>query len=83
MFRTYCPRALWSYGIPYVAKIANIKCRLPSRFDTPMATTYHPSEDVTKEMNAEGLKLYQELIGILRWADDICRVYILLEVYFL
>ena len=21
MFRTYCPRALWSYGIPYVANI--------------------------------------------------------------
>ena len=21
MFRTYCPKALWSYGIPYVSKI--------------------------------------------------------------
>ena len=21
MFRTYCPKALWSYGIPYVANI--------------------------------------------------------------
>ena len=24
MFRTYCPRDLWSYGIPYVAKIMKI-----------------------------------------------------------
>ena len=24
MFRTYCPKALWSYGIPYVAKIMQI-----------------------------------------------------------
>ena len=24
MFRTYCPRALWSYGIPYVERIMQI-----------------------------------------------------------
>ena len=24
MFRIYCPRSLWSYGIPYVAKIVQI-----------------------------------------------------------
>ena len=24
MFRTYCPRSLWCYGIPYVAKIMKI-----------------------------------------------------------
>ena len=24
MFRTYCPRSLWCYGIPYVAKIMQI-----------------------------------------------------------
>ena len=45
-----------------------------------MVTTYHPNEDVTKEMNAEGLQVYQELIGILRWSVDIGGVYILLEV---
>ena len=31
-------------------------------------------------MNSEGLKVYQELIGILRSAFNIGRVYILLEV---
>ena len=40
--------------------------RLPSRCDTPMSTSYHPSEDVSKEMNAQGLQTSQELIGILR-----------------
>ena len=31
-------------------------------------------------MNAEGMQVYQELIGILRWAVNIGRVDILLEV---
>ena len=59
-------------------KLAKSKCRYPSRCDTPIATIYHPSEDVTKEMNAEGLQLYQELIGIIRWAVGIGRLDILL-----
>ena len=29
-------------------KLSNSNCRLPSRCDTHMATTYHPSEDTTK-----------------------------------
>ena len=64
-------------------KLAKSNCSLSSRCDTPMASTYHPSEDVTKEMNAKGLQLYQDLIGILSWAVDIGRVDILLEVSFL
>ena len=61
-------------------KLSKSNCRLPSRCYTPVATTYHPSEDVTKEINAEGLQLYQKLIDILRWAVKIDRVDILLEV---
>ena len=60
-------------------KLANRNCRLPSCCDTPVATTYHPSEVVTKEINSEGLQVYQDLIGILRWAVNIGRVDILLE----
>ena len=45
-----------------------------------MLTRYHPSEEVSKEMNAKGVQTYQELIGILRWAVEIGRVDILLEV---
>jgi hypothetical protein len=47
---------------------------------TPMKTGYHPAEDDTPELNAEGLRYYQELIGILRWAVEIGRLDILLEV---
>ena len=47
-------------------KIAKINYRLPSRCNTPMGTTYHTSEKMTKEMNTEGLQVYQKLIGILR-----------------
>ena len=46
-------------------KLAKSNCRLPSCCDTPMATIYHPSEDVTKEMNGDGMQVYQELIDIL------------------
>ena len=45
-----------------------------------MSTRYHPSEDVTKKLNVEGVKFYQDMIGILRWAVEIGRVDILLEV---
>ena len=45
-----------------------------------MATTYHPAEDTSKELNAAGIQTYQELIGILRWAVEIGRIDILLEV---
>ena len=50
------------------------KCR------TPMSMSYYPSEDVTKELSVEGVKFYQEMIGILRWAVEIGRFEILLEV---
>ena len=50
------------------------KCR------TPMSTSYHPNEDVTQELNVEGVQFYQEMIGILGWAVEIGRVDILLEV---
>ena len=59
-------------------KLAKSNYRLPSCCDTPTATTYHPSEDVTKEMNVEGLQVYKELIGIIRWSFNIGRVDILL-----
>ena len=45
-----------------------------------MSTSYHPSEDVTKELNVEGVQFYKEMIGLLRWEVEIGRVDILLEV---
>ena len=37
-------------------KLSKIKNRLPLSFDTPMSTSYHPNEDISKEMNAQGYK---------------------------
>jgi hypothetical protein len=55
--------------------------KLPSSCPTPIQGTYpHPSEDISAELNADGLRLYQELIGVLRWAVEIGRLDILLEV---
>ena len=49
-----------------------------SQCPTSMRSDYHPSEDVSAELNAEGLGYYQELIGVLRWALEIGRLDILL-----
>ena len=43
-------------------RLAKSDLRFSSRCDTPMIPSYHPREDVTREMNAEGLHIYQELI---------------------
>jgi len=54
--------------------------KLPSKCITPTTYNYHPGEDTTPELGPEGVKTYQELIGILRWAIEIGRIDILLEV---
>ena len=59
----------------------NTRRRLPtSNIDTPMNTVYSPEMDVTDELNDEDTTVYQELIGILRWATEIGRVNIVHEV---
>ena len=44
-----------------------------------MSTGYHLSKDITREMDAEGLHTYQELIGILMWVIEIGRIDLLLK----
>ena len=61
-------------------KLSKSNLRLPSKCITPFVSGYHPSEDVTKELDSEGTRYYQELIGVLRWAIELGRVDILLEV---
>ena len=60
--------------------LAKSGLRLPSKCNTPFVTGYHPQEDTTKELDAEGTRYYQELIGVLRWAIELGRVDMLLEV---
>ena len=68
------------------AAIANVEAKLgpneklPTRCDTPFSSGYHPAEDTTPELDANGLQYFQEMIGVLRWAVEIGRVDILLEV---
>ena len=61
-------------------KLAKSGLRLPSRCITPFFSGYHPSTDTSKELDAEGTRYFQELIGILRWAIELGRVDMLLEV---
>jgi hypothetical protein len=54
--------------------------RLPSKCPTPFTSNYAPWQEVTPELKADGVQRFQELIGQLRWAVEIGRVDILLEV---
>jgi hypothetical protein len=61
--------------------IKNTRRRLPTtNVNTPMNNTFTPEMDVTNKLDADGMTFYQELIGVLRWATEIGRVDVLLEV---
>ena len=69
------------------AAIANVETaldksgqRLPSRATTPITAGYRPELDTTAELNLSGVRYYQELIGVLRWAVELGRIDILMEV---
>ena len=69
------------------AAVANVEealkkegLRLPSKCTTPLANGYRPEVDTTSELKPDGLQYYQELIGVLKWAVEIGRLDILLEV---
>ncbi|CAJ1967966.1 unnamed protein product [Cylindrotheca closterium] len=58
----------------------NQRWNLPKKAVTPMNSDYTPELDVSSELNAHDHTYFQELIGVLRWATEIGRVDILLEV---
>ena len=53
---------------------------LPLRALTPMDSTFVPELDVSDELDAGDVQMYQEIIGTLRWATEIGRVDISHEV---
>lgn len=53
--------------------------RLPTKCYTPLASDYRPEFDASPELKSDGIQVYQELIGVLRWAVELGRVDILLE----
>ena len=54
--------------------------RLPSKCYTPLPSDYRPELETSPELKSDGIQLYQELVGVLRWAVELGRVDILLEV---
>jgi Reverse transcriptase (RNA-dependent DNA polymerase) len=62
------------------SKLGEINRKLPSRVTTPMAAGYRPEMDVTPELNAEQHNYFQGLIGVLRWACELGRIDILVDV---
>jgi hypothetical protein len=69
-----------------LAAITNVKEKLVKskqslkQNDTPFKTGYRPEMDDTEELNGEDITYFQELIGILRWAIELGRIDIALEV---
>ena len=53
---------------------------MPSRYATQYKSDYHSSDDISEELDTDGVEYYQEVIGILRWAIEIGQVGILVEV---
>ena len=60
-------------------ELASVNQRLPSKCKTPMTVGYHPERDVLVELTSDGVQRYQDHIGVLRWAAELGRVDILLE----
>ena len=54
--------------------------RLPTKCYTPLSNKYKPGLDTSQELKADGVVEYQELVGVLRWAVELDRVDINLEV---
>ncbi|MEM7003142.1 MAG: Ty1/Copia family ribonuclease HI, partial [Pseudomonadota bacterium] len=82
-------RSMWTMtSVDYVnASVKNVEesikkfgLKLPKRSTTPMSSAFVPELDGTAELDSDRLTLYQELIGVLRWATEIGRVDILHEV---
>jgi hypothetical protein len=53
---------------------------LPTKAVTPLTSGYRPEMDVSPELDAERMRYYQELIGVLRWICELGRVDILCSV---
>jgi hypothetical protein len=69
------------------AAVANVEAaldasgqRLPSRCSTPIQSNYRPKLDTTPELNLKGMRYYQEQIELLRWAVELGRIDIAMEI---
>ena len=62
----------------YVKKMEETFTRLfghkPQSYSSPLEKGDHPELDTSEELDANGIKLYQSLIGALQWAVQIGRI---------
>ena len=63
-----------------IKEVENKNGKLDSKATTPILKSYSPELDSTDELKSHEITYYKELIGILRWATEIGRVYILHEI---
>jgi hypothetical protein len=54
--------------------------KLKGKAERPLPYGYRPEVDVSEELQAKDISLYQQYIGVLRWACELGRVDILTEV---
>ena len=45
-----------------------------------MQANYRPELDETAELKIDGIRYFQELIGVLRWTVELGRIHIIMEV---
>ena len=79
VIRKYCTAAL--SNVEEVLKKKGL--RLPSKYTSTLSSGYRLELDITIELKEDGLRWYHELIGQLRWANEIGQVDIFLEVFLL
>jgi hypothetical protein len=53
--------------------------RLPGKCFTLLSSDYQPELETSAELKSDGIQVYQELIGVLRWAVELCCVDIILQ----
>ena len=47
--------------------------KMPKTADTPMTKSFVPKLDGTEELVPDGIQFYQEMIGMLRWENELRR----------
>mmetsp|Transcript_18951 Transcript_18951/g.26747 ORF Transcript_18951/g.26747 Transcript_18951/m.26747 type:complete len:460 (-) Transcript_18951:1019-2398(-) len=59
--------------------LKNKPCKLPTKVTNPMTLNCQPELDESPELDAQGVQFYQEMMGMLRWATELGKVDVLLE----
>ncbi len=61
-------------------ELSKVNKRLKTKVKTPMDARYRPELDTSPELDLEKHHYYQNLIGVLRWAVELGRIDIAINV---